>query len=213
MSWGYDLIYDAPRSPEVQQAVRYTLSRSAAMLGDCDYDPQAGGLAMACRTSALSPSRGASTWRIFPPIGQIRDCRKKAAPFTLLSTRGWEPIYGVDVLARAFAQAARQCPELRLVMLGNGSQAASLRQIFRAGGCVGAGELRRCDWLCRSAGLSPSGRPLPERLAFRRHLDLAAGSPGVRDTGAGLGYPGQPGVDHPRSGWLVVPGWRCAGAG
>jgi glycosyltransferase involved in cell wall biosynthesis len=76
--------------------------------------------------------------------------------FTLLSTRSWEPIYGVDVIARAFVLAARQlngayasplhhtggtlaeptsgAPLLRLIMLGNGSQAAELRQIFIQGG-------------------------------------------------------------------------------
>jgi len=40
----------------------------------------------------------------------------------------------VDVIARAFVQAARQRPELRLLLLGNGSQAASLRSIFQDGG-------------------------------------------------------------------------------
>jgi glycosyltransferase involved in cell wall biosynthesis len=51
----------------------------------------------------------------------------------ILSTRGWEPIYGVDIIARAFVTAAQQCPELQLIMLGNGSLAASLRQIFARG--------------------------------------------------------------------------------
>jgi glycosyltransferase involved in cell wall biosynthesis len=55
-------------------------------------------------------------------------------PFTLLSTRGWEPIYGVDVIARAFVQAARQIQSLRLVMLGNGSQTGLLRRVFISGG-------------------------------------------------------------------------------
>ena len=36
-----------------------------------------------------------------------------AQPFVLLSVRSWEPIYGVDVIARAFVQAARQIPELQ----------------------------------------------------------------------------------------------------
>jgi glycosyltransferase involved in cell wall biosynthesis len=53
--------------------------------------------------------------------------------FVLLSNRSWEPLYGVDVVAEAFVQAARQVPELRLVLLGNGSQAARLRQIFARG--------------------------------------------------------------------------------
>jgi glycosyltransferase involved in cell wall biosynthesis len=54
--------------------------------------------------------------------------------FTLLSTRGWEPIYGVEVIAKAFAEAAQALPELRLIMLSNGSQASLLRQIFSRGG-------------------------------------------------------------------------------
>jgi glycosyltransferase involved in cell wall biosynthesis len=57
-----------------------------------------------------------------------------SSTFTLFSTRGWEPIYGVDVIARAFVQAARLRPELRLVMLGNGSLAGDLRQTFQKGG-------------------------------------------------------------------------------
>ena len=60
--------------------------------------------------------------------------RDEAQPFTLLSTRGWEPIYGVDVIARAFVQAARHQPDLRLIMLGNGSLAGMLRQTFQKGG-------------------------------------------------------------------------------
>jgi glycosyltransferase involved in cell wall biosynthesis len=40
----------------------------------------------------------------------------------------------VDVIARAFVIAARQCPELRLIMLGNGSQSSQLRQIFMKAG-------------------------------------------------------------------------------
>ena len=58
------------------------------------------------------------------------------ARFVLLSTRNWEPIYGVDVIARAFVQVAQDHPELCLVMLGSGSQAAMLRQIFEDGGVL-----------------------------------------------------------------------------
>ncbi len=54
--------------------------------------------------------------------------------FKLLSTRSWEPIYGVDILAHAFVKAARKCPDLHLCMLGNGSQADELRRIFIDGG-------------------------------------------------------------------------------
>ena len=42
----------------------------------------------------------------------------------------------MEIIARAFAQAAQQRPELRLVMLGNGSQAGLLRQIFSRNGLL-----------------------------------------------------------------------------
>jgi glycosyltransferase involved in cell wall biosynthesis len=56
--------------------------------------------------------------------------------FTLLSTRNWEPIYGVDIIAQAFTQSHKHRPELRLVMLGNGSQAGTLRRILTGGDSV-----------------------------------------------------------------------------
>jgi glycosyltransferase involved in cell wall biosynthesis len=59
--------------------------------------------------------------------------RSNVQTFSLLSTRGFEPIYGIDVIAHAFVIAARKCPNLHLTMLGNGSQAAAIRQIFLVG--------------------------------------------------------------------------------
>jgi len=52
----------------------------------------------------------------------------------LLCLRAWEPNYGVDVLARAFVHAAQQNPALRLILLNEGSEAAKVRSILRAGG-------------------------------------------------------------------------------
>jgi glycosyltransferase involved in cell wall biosynthesis len=41
-----------------------------------------------------------------------------------------EPVYGVEIIAHAFVKAVREIPQLRLVMLGNGSQKESLSRIF-----------------------------------------------------------------------------------
>jgi glycosyltransferase involved in cell wall biosynthesis len=49
--------------------------------------------------------------------------------FVVISTRSWEPGYGVDELVRGFIQAARTHPELRLLLLGAGSQAGLLRRM------------------------------------------------------------------------------------
>lgn len=143
MSWGYDLLFDASRNHWWRWATRFTLKRSTVMVGDCNT----------IRDLAMSFGMPAGRIVTFPwgidlthfhpgtvqdnslfNTGQQNGAGFGERPFTLLSTRAWEPIYGVDVIARAFVQAARQNPNLRLVMLGNGSQATLLRQIFINGG-------------------------------------------------------------------------------
>jgi glycosyltransferase involved in cell wall biosynthesis len=135
MSWGYDLIHDAGRSPFWRRATRYTLKRSAALIGDSEVVRQ---LAV---QYGMNPERIITfPWGVDLERFNVSTFeRSNDETFTLLSTRGWEPIYGVEVIARAFVRAARQLsenhgPQLRLVMLGNGSQAGLLRRIFQDGG-------------------------------------------------------------------------------
>jgi len=129
MSWGYDLLHDAQRSRLWQWATRYTLERSAAFVGDCDT----------IRRHAVEMGMRADRIVIFPwgvDLEHFKHRKTNTAgqPLTILSTRSWEPIYGVEVLAQAFAQAAQTQPELRLVMTGNGSLAGRLHEIFRKTG-------------------------------------------------------------------------------
>lgn len=134
MSWGYDLLYEALRSQAVRQAISFTLSRSDALLGDCDTIRK-----LAIEYGMPDERIVTFPWGIdlrhFSPPWQA-STKKEGAAFTLLSTRGWEAIYGVEILANGFARAARRRPELRLVMLGNGSQAESVRHIFEQAGVL-----------------------------------------------------------------------------
>jgi len=138
MSWGYDLLIDARRSPEWRQATRFTLQHSAALVCDCDTIRQ-----LALAHGMAADRIVAFPWGIdlayFTPEPPPADPPPPGQPFTLLSTRSWEPIYGVDTIARAFVLAAQQCPELRLVMLGGGSQAGMLHQLLSKidGGAAG----------------------------------------------------------------------------
>jgi glycosyltransferase involved in cell wall biosynthesis len=130
MSWGYDLLHDAQINPIWRWATRYTLKHSDVMVGDCDT------------IRHLAVTYGMSNQRIvtFPwgidlkHFSQKEPDQSDKQTFNLLSTRSWEPIYGIDVIARAFVIAAKQQPELRLTLLGNGSQAAAIRQILLIGG-------------------------------------------------------------------------------
>jgi len=136
MSWGYDLIQDAKRNRLWRWVTRFTLQRSAVLVGDCDT----------IRKLAIAhgmPDERIVTfpWGVdlehFSPSqnGKGSDIQNgEGAAFTLLSTRSWEPIYGIDLIAMAFSRACEQNPKLQLVMLGNGSLATRLRQIFKSNG-------------------------------------------------------------------------------
>lgn len=149
VSWGYDLIFDAGKNDLYRFLTRFTLRRSGAMLGDSKV----------VRDLAVSYGMPAERIVTFPWGVDLKhfcpspqdpsdecihpECPQEAGadlssdtqpPFILLSTRAWEPIYGVELIARAFVEAARQRPELRLIMLGGGSLAPRLREIFLAGG-------------------------------------------------------------------------------
>lgn len=142
MSWGYDLLIDAGRNAWWERATRYTLKHSAALVGDCQTirqlaisygmpDERIVTFPWGIDLGHFSPSAGRSAMSdgADPGGSTMEEAQaEENPPFTILSTRGWEPIYGVDMIARAFVQAAQQRTELRLVMLGNGSQASLLRR-------------------------------------------------------------------------------------
>ncbi len=132
MSWGYDLLQDAQRDPLNQRITRYTLRHTDVLVGDCDTVRQkAIELGMDDERIVTYPW-GIDLEHFNFPVEKATN----GSSFTLISTRGWEPIYGVDVIAHAFVQAVKQRPELRLVMLGDGSQSDILRMIFADGGVL-----------------------------------------------------------------------------
>lgn len=141
-SWGYDLLIDARRGRLWEMATRYTLRRSAALVGDCETIRQ-----LAIRYGMRSDKIvtfpwGANLQKYQPPSGPKHSSSLRqrlgwgADTFVLLSTRSWTPLYGVEDLAHAFVEAARQLPELRLLMLGNGPLAPSIRRIFHQAGLL-----------------------------------------------------------------------------
>jgi L-malate glycosyltransferase len=137
MSWGSDLLKDADRNRWWQWATRFTLERTSVLIGDCQAVCQ-----KAVRFGFSADRIVTFPWGVdleqFKP-GVETDIIARLGwedAFVLLSNRSWEPIYGVDVLVRGFVQAARQMPQLRLLMLGGGSQAGVLRQILTENGML-----------------------------------------------------------------------------
>lgn len=130
MSWGFDLMEDCDRGAWWRWATRFVLRRASYFISDSQVTRQrAVALGMDPARTAVFPW-GVDLDRFAPPSV----ARPASSGFTLFCNRAWEPRYGVDVLARAFVQAARQRPDLRLLLLSEGSQGRQIRQILEQGG-------------------------------------------------------------------------------
>ncbi|MFP3853961.1 MAG: glycosyltransferase family 4 protein [Anaerolineales bacterium] len=135
MSWGSDLLQDA-NSGWGRWAARWTLERTDVFTGDCQT----------VRQRAIDLGAPAHQTFVFPwgvDLEHFRPAQDRSVRETmgwlgdeivLLSTRSWEPLYGVLELAEAFIQVARDEPRLRLLMLGGGSLGSELVERFHLGG-------------------------------------------------------------------------------
>jgi glycosyltransferase involved in cell wall biosynthesis len=141
MSWGYDLLHDVHNGRAWEWATRYTLKRTAAFVGDCDTIRHLAldyGMApdrivtfpWGSNIQKYAPAEAKSQVGVRQRLGWDEDA------FVLLSVRSWAPIYGVEDLAKAFVVVAREYPQLRLFMLGNGPLAPTIRRIFQQSGVM-----------------------------------------------------------------------------
>lgn len=135
MSWGSDLLRTAQRSPWMRSATQYALDRSNVFLGDCrTVADAAAGFGFPREKMVLFP------WgvdlQVFSPEnkfeegGALREKLGWEENFVVLCNRSWAPLYGVDLLARAFVAAVQQEPRLRLLLVGDGPQAGLIHQIL-----------------------------------------------------------------------------------
>jgi glycosyltransferase involved in cell wall biosynthesis len=131
MSWGSDLLLEADQNPGWRWRTRFTLKRSAMLAADCQT---------VVKKAAQFGFHGAVCvfpWGVdldhFTPTG-MGNLRKKLGwenQTVLLCCRAWEPLYGADLLARAFVRASQANPQLRLLLFGKGSQEARIRGILK----------------------------------------------------------------------------------
>jgi len=140
MSWGYDLVMEADKTAWMRGVTRYTLKRSAFFVSDANVS----------RDKAIHFGMDSEKTVIFPwgtdidhftprtpkPAALNASKGSNLRTFTLFCNRTWEPIYGVDVLAKAFVRVAAENPGVDLVLLGGGSQGARIRQILMNGGVL-----------------------------------------------------------------------------
>ncbi len=134
MSWGSDLLVDA-QNGEGRNKAEYALRASDVLLCDCQTVRDA-----AIRLGMPGDRIVVFPWGVdleqFSPgrDGRLRDQLGWQDKFVVLSTRSWEPLYGVDLIVTAFIDAANHEPSLRLLMLGDGSQRTELLDRFEQAG-------------------------------------------------------------------------------
>jgi glycosyltransferase involved in cell wall biosynthesis len=135
MSWGSDLLLKAKRSPWMQYATRFTLAHSDLFFGDCET------LAREAISYGLPAEKIVRfPWGVdlehFSPVNgaDLGQALRKALGweqnFVLMCNRTWAPIYGVDVLAKAFVAAVEENTDLRLLLIGDGPLSEEIHKIL-----------------------------------------------------------------------------------
>ena len=130
-SWGADLLFHAERSPEWKQATQIALSSADAFFCDCDAVR-----ARAKQSADIPDTRIVQfPWGIrkglFGPSGPLpgeQEYERVPGTHVFISTRSWERLYAIHTLLEAFRQAYQIDSSLRLLLLGNGSEAGNVRE-------------------------------------------------------------------------------------
>lgn len=131
MSWGSDLLMDAKRSPIWKCVTEYTLRHTTLLATDCQT------VVNHARRYGYTGEARIFPWGVdlkhFSPRS-TGDLRKKLGwqeKTVFLSNRTLEKLYGVDVIANAFAAAAQKNSDLRLLLFGKGSQELAVYKILQ----------------------------------------------------------------------------------
>ncbi len=137
MSWGSDVLLDADRSFLWRRITRFTLRRADMVIGDSRAVREK------VRQLADYPDGRIVTypWGIdletFKPAPARLPLRQQLGwqdKLVILSTRSWEPLYGIDVLLQAFAEIVRQLPDARLLLMGDGTLAPKIHRLVGENG-------------------------------------------------------------------------------
>jgi glycosyltransferase involved in cell wall biosynthesis len=130
MSWGSDILVDSEKNLLNKWITKFTLRKTNHFLGDCET----------VKKKAMQFGLSQEKITTFPwgiDLDKFKsenntDLRNQLGwqnNFIILSLRSWEEIYGVDLVVKAFIDLSMQFPEIRLLLLGDGSQREMIHQI------------------------------------------------------------------------------------
>lgn len=123
-SWGYDILTDAYLSRKMNWITEYTLSHCDAIL--CDSNAVKEKIQEFTNLDShfiVQFPWGVKLSKFFPGTDSI-ELRKRLGwenCRVIISTRRWEPIYGIKTVLESFRLAYIKEPTLRLLLIGDGS--------------------------------------------------------------------------------------------
>lgn len=131
MSWGSDLLLEVDQHITWPWITRYTLKKSDWFAADCQT------VVEKARSIGYEGPVSIFPWGVdlehFQP-GAMGGVRRKLGwenNTVFLSNRTMEPLYGVDVIARAFMKALKKNGDLRLLMYGKGSEEPMIHELLK----------------------------------------------------------------------------------
>jgi L-malate glycosyltransferase len=134
MSWGSDILMDSEKDDFWRWITCYTLRRSDMLLCDCNaVRIKAESLVgyPAQRTVQIPWGVDLEAFFVKPALNDVRSELGWKDAYVALSTRSWEPIYGIEVVLSAFQKAHSREQRMRLILLGSGSLSAQIESFIR----------------------------------------------------------------------------------
>ncbi len=129
MSWGFDLGREIETTPKALERAQFALANADWFLGDCYIElDKAEELGFDRNHAEIFPW-GIDINRFSPDESYLRDEISGEENFLILSLRTMEPNYDVETVVRAFLLAVQSEPNMRLILLGDGSQMPKLKEI------------------------------------------------------------------------------------
>ncbi len=134
MSWGSDMLVTADTNLRNRFLTSLALRRSSAAICDCQAVQSA--LIRYSRRRLRENDIIALPWGIdldeFRPRDVGPEARQQlgwSSGKVIISTRSWESLYAVDTLVKAIALLRARDEDVRLILLGDGSQAPLIRRL------------------------------------------------------------------------------------
>ena len=135
MSWGFDLLRIAERSPWMQCATNFTLKRSDVLVADCQTVVDRAASYGFPRENVVRFPWGVDLAHFSPERANaagitLRQSLGWKDNFVIFCNRAWSSSYGVDILAKAFVRVYQKLPNIRLLLAGGGPDSDLIHSIL-----------------------------------------------------------------------------------